>query len=192
MQHKGTVKLETERLILRKHVLNDAPAMYKNWASEKEVTEFLSWEPYHSIEDVQKILSEWISQYANNDFYFWTIELKDSGELVGDISVITIDPNTFSVELGYGIGSRWWGKGIVAESGKALIRFFFEEVGVNRVYAKHATGNPNSGKAMQKMGMKYEGIIRQSGRCNQGIVDEVYYSILKNEYFDSKGENNDQ
>ncbi len=186
MQHKGTVKLETERLILRKHVLNDAPAMYKNWASEKEVTEFLSWEPYHSIEDVQKILSEWISQYANNDFYFWTIELKDSGELVGDISVITIDPDTFSVELGYGIGSRWWGKGIVAESGKALIRFFFEEVGVNRVYAKHATGNPNSGKAMQKMGMKYEGIIRQSGRCNQGIVDEVYYSILKNEYFDSK------
>ena len=132
IQNIGTVKLETERLILRRHTLDDASAMYKNWASEKEVTKFLSWEPYESIEDVEKILSEWIPQYINTDFYFWTIELKDSGELVGDISVITIDPDTYSVELGYGIGSKWWGKGIVAEAGKALIRFFFEEIEVKQ------------------------------------------------------------
>lgn len=192
MQHIGTVKLETERLILRRHVLDDASAMYKNWASEKEVTKFLSWNPYHNIDEVKKIISEWISSYNNKDFYFWTIELKDNGELVGDISVIAIDNETSSVELGYGIGTKWWGKGIVAEAGKALIKFFFEEVGVNRVYAKHATGNPNSGKAMLKMGMKYEGIIRQSGKCNQGIVDEAYYSILKDEYFESEGINNDK
>ncbi len=48
---------------------------------------------------------------------------------------------------------------------------------------RYAAGNPNSGSVMQKMGMKKEGIIRQSGTCNQGIVDEVYYSILRNEYF---------
>lgn len=49
------------------------------------------------------------------------------------------------MELGYGIGSRWWGKGITAEAGRALVKFFFEEVKVKRVYAKHAAGNPNSG-----------------------------------------------
>ena len=112
-------------------------------------------------------------------FLFWTIELKETGDLVGDISVVNIDEETSSVELGYGIGTRWWGKGIIAEAGRALIKFFFEEVGANRVYAKHAAENPNSGRAMQKMGMKYEGILRQSGKCNQGIVDEVYYSILR-------------
>ena len=64
-----------------------------------------------------------------------------------------------------------------------MVKFFFEEVKVKSVYAKHAAGNPNSGSVMQKMGMKKEGIIRQSGTCNQGIVDEVYYSILRNEYF---------
>ena len=192
MQHRGTIRLETERLILRRHEIGDAPAMYNNWASEEEVTKFLSWNPYHSVEEVKQILSEWVSSYDNKDFYFWTIELKDNKELVGDISVIKIDQDTSSVELGYGIGAKWWGKGIIAEAGKALISFFFEEVGVNRVYAKHATGNPNSGKAMQKMGMKYEGIIRQSGKCNQGIVDEVYYSILKNEYFESRGIINDK
>ena len=72
--------------------------------------------------------------------------------------------------------------GITAEAGRELVRFFFEEVKAKRVYAKHATGNPNSGKVMQKMGMKKDGIIRQSHRCNQGIVDCVYYSILSSEY----------
>ena len=135
------------------------------------------------VDETKQLLIDWIESYDKQDFYFWTIELKDSHELVGDISVVSLDEATESVELGYGIGSRWWGKGITAEAGRALVKFFFEEVKVKRVYAKHAAGNPNSGSVMQKMGMKKEGIIRQSGTCNQGIVDEVYYSILRNEYF---------
>ena len=142
MKHKGTINIYTERLILRKHKIEDANAMFNNWAKEKEVTKFLRWQPYESVEDTKKIIREWISSYEKPDFYFW-------------------------------------GKGIIAEAGRALIKFFFEEVGANRVYAKHAAENPNSGRAMQKMGMKYEGILRQSGKCNQGIVDEVYYSILR-------------
>lgn len=179
MKHKGTINIYTERLILRKHKIEDANAMFNNWAKEKEVTKFLRWQPYESVEDTKKIIREWISSYEKPDFYFWTIELKETGDLVGDISVVNIDEETSSVELGYGIGTRWWGKGIIAEAGRALIKFFFEEVGANRVYAKHAAENPNSGRAMQKMGMKYEGILRQSGKCNQGIIDEVYYSILR-------------
>lgn len=58
----------------------------------------------------------------------------------------------------------------------------FEEVGANRVCAKHDTNNPNSGKVMEKAGMKYEGTLRQCARNNQGIVDCAVYSILKEEY----------
>ena len=170
MEHKGTVRIETERLVLKRHVLEDAEIMFKNWVAEKEVTKFMSWQPHKNVEE-------------KPDFYFWTMELKETHELVGDISVVNLDEATESVELGYGIGSSWWGKGITAEAGKALVTFFFEEVKAKRVYAKHAAGNPNSGRVMQKIGMKKEGIIRQSGRCNQGIVDEVYYSILRDEYF---------
>ena len=182
MNHKGTVRIETDRLILRRHRTEDAEAMFKNWATDEKVTKFLSWQPYKCVEDVKTKLSEWVSSYSKADFYFCAIELKESGELVGDISVVNLDESTECVELGYGIGSRWWGQGITAEAGRALIKFFFEEVGVKRVFAKHAAENPNSGKVMQKMGMKYEGTLRQSGKCNYGIVDEVYYSILKDEY----------
>lgn len=185
MQHKGTIRLETDRLVLRQHVLEDAEVMFKNWVTEKEVTKFLSWQPHKDVDETKQLLDSWIKLYKNDDYYFWTIELKNTKELVGDISVVNLDEATESVELGYGIGSKWWGKGITAEAGKALVKFFFKEVKVNRIYAKHASANPNSGKVMQKIGMKKEGIIRQSGICNQGIVDEVYYSILKEEYFNN-------
>lgn len=162
--------------------MEDAEEMFRNWTSDEKVTTFMSWQPHKSVDEDKAILGEWIKSYENTNFYFWTIELKSTKELVGDISVVNLDEKTLSVELGYGIGSKWWGMGITAEAGKALVKFFFEEVEVSRVYAKHASDNPNSGKVMQKIGMKYEGIIRQSGKCNLGIVDEVYYSILKDEY----------
>lgn len=183
MEHKGTVQIETERLILRRHVMEDAEKMFANWVTEEAVTKFLTWPPHKNIDVTKGLLAEWIDSYKKPDFYFWTIELKETKELVGDISVVRMDEDTMSVELGYGIGSRWWGKGITAEAGRALVKFFFEEVKVNRVCARHASENPNSGRVMQKIGMKKDGVIRQSGKCNQGIVDEVYYSILKDEYF---------
>lgn len=63
MNHKGTIKLETNRLILRKFVIDDAKVMYENWASENEVTKFLTWPTHSSIEDTKLVLNNWISNY---------------------------------------------------------------------------------------------------------------------------------
>ena len=63
----------------------------------------------------------------------------------------------------------------------AVMDFFFDEVGVNRVEARHDANNPHSGAVMKKCGMQYEGILRQSDRNNQGIVDAVWYGILASE-----------
>lgn len=80
------------------------------------------------------------------------------------------------------IGRRYWGNGYTAEAAKAVIAFLFDEVGANRIAARHDTNNPNSGKVMQKAGMKYEGTLRQCDRNNQGLVDCSVYAILKSEY----------
>ena len=69
MKHKGTINIYTERLILRKHRIEDASAMFNNWAKEKEVTKFLRWQPYESVEDTKKIIREWISSYEKPDFW---------------------------------------------------------------------------------------------------------------------------
>ena len=106
------------------------------------------------------------------------MELRETHELIGNISVVKIDEDTQSVELGWVTGRSWWGNGYTAEAAQRVIDFLFDEVGANRIGARHDSNNPNSGRVMQKAGMKYEGTLRQSDRNNQGIVDCAYYSVI--------------
>ena len=183
MKHCGTQRLETERLILRRFVSEDAGAMYKNWASDDEVTKYLTW-PTHPNVDVSKFVTEdWVNSYSNEKFYQWAIVLKEnSNEPIGSISAVHMNEDISMVHIGYCIGKAWWHQGITSEAMKAVIDFFFEEVGVNRIEARHDPRNPNSGKVMEKCGLKYEGTLRCSDRNNQGICDACYYALLKSEW----------
>ena len=183
MIHVGTKEIETERLNLRKFIGSDTNAAFKNWCSDDNVTKFLTWPTHVNLSITEAILKDWIKSYEKENFYQWAIVLKDTNELIGSISIVSIHDKTNSVEIGYCIGTNWWNKGFVSEAFSALITFMFEEMKVNRVEAHHDTNNPNSGKVMMKCGLKYEGTLRQSDFNNQGIVDASYYSILANEYF---------
>ena len=179
MNHLGTKKLETTRLILRPFVKEDAPAMYRNWASDPEVTKFLSWPTYKTVDTAHEILNIWVSQYSEPAFYQWAIELKELGEVIGSISVVNFDDRVDMVEIGFCIGRCWWGQGIMTEAFRAVIDFLFEEVGVQRIEAGHDPNNPASGAVQRKCGLKYEGTLRRSIRSNQGITDKAVYAILK-------------
>lgn len=182
MNHLGTQKLETERLILRKFTLDDSGAMYRNWASDPEVTKYLTW-PTHESENISKeVLKDWTSSYVQKDYYQWAIVLKaESKEPIGSIAVVHKNDNIQMVHLGYCIGQKWWHKGITSEALNAVIDFLFNEVGVNRIEAMHDSNNPNSGKVMKKCGMIYEGTLRQAGRNNEGLCDVCCYAILKSD-----------
>lgn len=182
MQHKGTVTLTSERLILRRLTLKDAPAMYRNWANDPEVTHFLTWPPHTDISQTECVLKFWGEQYQQATFYQWAIVPKDLDQPIGTISVVRLDENTEAAEIGYCIGKRWWHKGYTSEALKAVMSFLFEEVQVKRLEAKYDTNNPHSGAVMKKCGMHFEGVLRSGGRNNQGIVDVAVYSILSKEY----------
>lgn len=182
MKHLGTVTLETERLILRPFVLEDAEAMHRNWAGDPEVTKFLTWPTHASAEVSRKVLADWCPRYENPEFYQWGIAWKDAPEdPFGSISVVAVINEAEAVEIGYCIGRENWGKGVMTEALSALICFFFDRVGALRVQACHDPNNPGSGRVMEKCGMKYEGTLRQAGRNNQGICDMRYWGILANE-----------
>ena len=182
MNHEGTVRLETDRLILRKFNMDDAEAMFRNWASDPVVTEYMTWPPHASVDVSRQVLDMWIKSYAKPDGYQWAIELKSVGEPIGSINVVRMNENIDECELGWCIGSHWWGQGIMAEAASAVVKYLFEVVGANRVAARHAVGNEKSGRVMQKIGMVKEGVLRQSDRSNHGISDCVQYSILASEY----------
>lgn len=182
MRHCGTQRIETDRLVLRRFVPEDAAAMYKNWASDEEVTKFLSW-PTHSSQEVSRYVTEdWVQSYSDESYYQWAIVLKENGdEPIGSIAVVKMEEDVSMAQIGYSLGRTWWHKGITSEALKAVMDFLFDVVDVNRIEAKHDSRNPNSGKVMQKCGMKYEGTLRSSARNNQGIYDACYYSVLKAE-----------
>lgn len=186
MNHKGTKIIETKRLILRPFRKEDAGQMFCNWASDPEVTKFLTWPTHKNIDVTRQVLESWENEYDKPENYQWAMELKEIHEPIGSISAVKTDDRTESATIGYCIGRRWWGQGLTAEALRALIVFFFEEVGANCVNACHDPRNPNSGKVMKKCGMTYEGTWRGGGVNNQGVCDESWYSILKNEYQNGK------
>ena len=190
MEHKGTQVLETERLRLRPFTVDDAAAAYRNWCSEEAVTRFLTWQTHANQSVTEALMETWAAGYADPAFYQWAIELKSLGEPIGSISVVHRDEQTNAVSIGYCIGSRWWRQGITTEAFRALIPFFFDEVGADRVEARHDPANPNSGLVMRACGLTYEGTLRQAATNNQGIVDLCIYSILRREY-ESRKERSD-
>jgi ribosomal-protein-alanine N-acetyltransferase len=183
MRHQGTVRLETPRLILRRFEMDDAQSMFDNWASDDNVTRFLTWPTHHDVDITKKIIQSWIDQYSNPKFYQWVIVLDEIKELIGTISVVhPIDDKIQAAEIGYCIGEKWWNQGITSEALQEVIQFLLDEVQVNCVLARHDTRNPNSGKVMEKCGMKYDGTLRQYDWNNQGICDVSFYSILASEW----------
>ena len=184
MIHKGTKIIETERLVLRPFKTTDAQAMFSNWASDDEVTRYLTWPTHSSVEVTNLLLADWTNHYSENNYYQWAIVLKDNGdEPIGGISVVETNEILCNVEIGYCIGHKWWNKGIVTEAFSALIKFFFEEVGAEKVCARHDVNNPASGRVMQKCGLKFEGVIRRELLVKEKTRDLAHYSILKDEYY---------
>lgn len=178
MNHLGTKTIETPRLILRRFTLDDAQAMYDNWASDPVVTQYLTWPTHGSVEISQLVLADWVSHYDEESYYQWAIVPKAFGQPIGSIAAVHTNDRVGKVEIGYCIGRSWWRQGIMTEALGAVIDFFLNEVGVSRVEACHDPNNPHSGDVMKKCGMIYEGTQRQAGINNQGKCDLNWYAIL--------------
>ncbi|MDL2311188.1 GNAT family N-acetyltransferase, partial [Peptostreptococcaceae bacterium OttesenSCG-928-C18] len=173
-----------DRLLLRKITKNDAKYVFENWANDDEVTKYLRWESHKNIEESKEIVSRWIEEYKDENNYNWVVVLKEINEPVGTISAVGIDEKTEKVHIGYALGRAWWNNGIMSEAFSRIIKFFFEEVEVNRIESMYDPNNPSSGVVMKKCGLKHEGILRQADWSNRGIVDASYYAILAEDYFE--------
>ena len=179
VEHQGTQVLTTMRLTLRPFTPGDAEDMYRNWASDPEVTKFLTWPTHASVDVSRWVCNDWARHCAEPDFYNWAIVYD--GQPIGSMAVVEHDDRVGKAQIGYCIGRNWWHRGLVSEALQAVMDFLFDEVGYDRIEARHDPRNPHSGGVMRKCGMKFEGTQRQSDWNNQGVCDASWYAILKNE-----------
>ena len=163
-------QIETERLTLRPFREEDAQAMFDNWASDPEVTRYLTWLPHASVEVTRGLLRHWIDRGSPE----WCIVPKEFGEPMGSISVVHLEGDV--AEVGYCLSRKCWGKGYVAEALRAIIQTLFD-AGASRVTAKHDLNNPNSGRVMQKAGMTWLENRRASVSPVLGERDLAVYYI---------------
>ena len=183
LNHVGTENIETERLLLRKFIINDAEQMFNNWAKDPDNVKYLSWKAHKNISETREILSIWINEYKNKNSYRWCINLKEKCEVIGSIDVVNIMEARSTCEIGYVLSKKYWNNGFMTEALRAVINYLFGNVGFNRIQLLHLVDNPASGKVMIKCGMKCEGILRQYGIKNTGeYSDTAIYSILRFEY----------
>ena len=181
MNKAGTQRIETARLILRRFSAEDAQDMYDYWASDPEVTRFLTW-PVHSSVDVTKsLLTDWVSRYDDGGYFNWAIEYRETGRVIGNISVVRMQEEIEAAEIGYCMSRSYWGQGIMPEALKGVMDYLFDVIGFNRVAASHDANNPKSGRVMDKAGMKLEGTLRAAGKNNLGIVDNVMHSMIRSD-----------
>ena len=142
MNHCGTQRLETGRLVLRRLMLSDADTMYRNWASDPEVTRFLTWPVQTDPEVTRHIIGTWLPLYEKPDYYHWAITLKESGDdPIGTIHGLAND-DLESVQIGYCLGKAWWHQGIMSEAAQAVIDFFFDEVRANSICGAETEKQP--------------------------------------------------
>lgn len=168
-------------MILRKMTLDDAEAVFA-YASDPEVSRYTSWETHRSIEESRAFLELAVRKYESGDEPDWGIVYKGDHRFVGTCGFVNRSPDHARAELGYAIHRGYWGRGLVPEAVRAMIRFGFERIGLNRIEARCIAENTASTRVMEKAGMIYEGTLRQREFIKGAYRDMKLYAILKSEY----------
>ena len=182
LNHKGTVIIETDRLLLRRFAMKDASSVFHNWASDIEISRYMRWAPHGNMEETKKVIHGWIDSYYKKSFYQWAITLKGIEEPIGAIGLFIVNENDLCGDVGYCISKEYWGQGITTDALKAIISFAFDRIGFNRIETYHSIHNPASGRVMQKAGMTFEGIAKQKYRSISGFEDSNMYAIIREDY----------
>lgn len=161
MEHTGTITIKTPRLILRRFTVNDAQQMFDNYCCHEIVTEFLTWYPHKSITDTLEFLNGFIlPAYEKENTYRWVIILKETNQVIGSIDVVRANDAKRRAELGWVLGDEYWGKGYMPEAARAVVDLLFN-IGYERIEAIHDVRNSKSGRVMEKIGMKHEGVLKR-------------------------------
>jgi [ribosomal protein S5]-alanine N-acetyltransferase len=173
--------LRTPRLVLRPFTFDDASAV-QLLAGTAEVADTTLYIPHPYPPEAAE---QWIVTHsiAWEDGMGATYAVTDAAtDTVAGAVTLVITPQHVRAEIGYWIGVPFWNRGYCTEAARAVMELGFRTLGLHRIQARHLTRNPASGRVMQKLGMKLEGINRQALRKNDRFEDLAVYAMLADEW----------
>jgi ribosomal-protein-alanine N-acetyltransferase len=172
--------LETPRLLLRPLTLADAPAFFA-YASDPDVARTTTWEPHASLADTRAFIRFARNHYAAGEPGPWGLVLRADERVIGTCG-LALAAHHCRGELGYALARDCWGQGLATEAAAAVVRYGFEALRLHRVEARCLVDNHASERVMQKLGMTYEGTLRDCNLIKGEFVTLKVYSVLRPEW----------
>ncbi len=171
---------------LRQLTMKDADDVFE-YSSDPVVAKTVLWLPHTHISETRAYLRYVLRQYKQNEPCSVAIAENKTDKVVGTMSVMWVNEDNASAEIGYSLSRDYWNRGYMTEAVSLILSFLFDELGLNRIEAQHQTDNPASGRVMQKNGMQHEGTMRQRIFNKTRFVDVEAYAILYEDYCRMKG-----
>ncbi len=174
--------LETQRLLLKRLSLNDADDVFE-YANDDDITKYVIWDRHRSKQASIDFINFAAEQFKLGEAIVWGIEIKAERKVIGTIDLRNYNGNNKCADTGYCISKKYWGKGFTTEALKAVIDFGFERLYLNRIEAHCEEENTGSWRVMEKVGMKFEGVLREKVFVKERFRSMKMYSILRSEYY---------
>ena len=172
---KERTRMETQRLILDPIRASDKEDYFNNISHDKKVLETFICRYAESLEDLD--FSAYLPPARTEDRLF-AIRLKETGRLIGILTCF--DETELSCEIGFGIGSGYWGRGYATEAVERFLTYLFDEKDFQTVYASFFPGNVASRRVMEKCGMTYDRFSPKELTYLGVDRDLTYYRICRN------------
>ncbi|MBT2714970.1 GNAT family N-acetyltransferase [Bacillus sp. ISL-57] len=172
--------ITTKRLVLRLFQKSDAVAVTK-LCNNYNIYKNTLYLPYpYSLDDALSWIEHHLDNFNANKSYEFAITDKESGELYGAIA-LSNNQKFNNGEIAYWIGEKFWGNGYATEAAQVILHFAFEEKQYHKVFARYFNSNSASGRVMQKLGLKKEGVLIDHVRKENRFEDLVYYGFINSE-----------
>jgi ribosomal-protein-alanine N-acetyltransferase len=173
--------LETDQLLLRRMNTDDAQDLFE-YASDPKVAMYTTWQAHQSIEDSVAFLRFVMGQYDREEIATWGVVHKGAQKLIGTCGFITWLSHHARAEIAYALSRKYWGQGLMTEAVRAVVSFGFRTMQLNRIQAVCEVENVASARVMEKVGMVFEGILREYMYSKQHYRNLKMYSILRKEW----------
>jgi [ribosomal protein S5]-alanine N-acetyltransferase len=150
---------ETARLMARKPRAIDAEDVFRAYASNPEITRFLSWNAYTTLEPLTRFLADRAADWEQGGPTFtWLLCIRGDPTPIGSIGV-SLDPH--GAMLGYVLAKNYWRQGLMVEAVHFLVNWAITRPEIFRVWAFCHAENHASARVMQKAGMIREGLLQR-------------------------------
>jgi ribosomal-protein-alanine N-acetyltransferase len=173
-------ELETKRLRLRQLEPDDAVAVFRIFADE-EVTRFHDLETFTEVEQAGRLIARQVDRLEQTSGVRWGLARKTDDVVIGTCGYVFNEAHA-SAGLGYELGRSYWRQGYMSEALRAVIRFSFERLELNRIQALVMPGNKASAGLLQSLGFQNEGLLREYAFFKDRFQDLYCFSLLRGEY----------